>query len=78
VPAAWVTYEVIESDLKTVWPKGEVMNDTPPIAVMEALVMAKKAKRIAAVHTFNTVHQEDDDEDESLFGDSDEDEDEDE
>ena len=72
VPSGWVVYEITDDEVDKIveWAtaagKGAV--DAPSVAVMEALVMAGKAKRLAAIHTFNaSVPDEDDEESESPF-----------
>lgn len=64
VPASWVTYEVEQDLLDEVQANYEAARlvGGPSVAVMEALVMVGKAKRVAAVHTFNAVNVPDEDE----------------
>lgn len=72
VPSAWVTYEVDSEDVLFLKGFRDADGD-PPVTVLEALVMVGRARRLAAIHTFNTVPDEDEP-DESLFGEPDEDE----
>ena len=71
VPSAWIAYEVDEEVLGMV--NDTFQRDIPNVAVMEALVMVGKAKRLAAVHTFNSLAGENEDEEGSPFTEGDED-----
>jgi hypothetical protein len=71
VPSSWTVYEMGESSSM-----AEIMRMTeagkgfglPPIAVMEAMVMTKRATRVATIHTFNAnVGDDEEGEPESPF-----------
>lgn len=65
VPSAWVTYEVDTEDVVFLKGFGNAEGD-PPVTVLEALVMVGRARRLAAIHTFNAAQE--DEHDDSLFG----------
>jgi hypothetical protein len=75
VPAAWVVYE-IEDDVKEYAEVTTHASKTgvPGLAVMEALVATKKAKRLATVQTISgLIEGDEEDEGGSPFEDEDED-----
>ena len=68
VPSAWVAYDIGEMEIDELRKVDAVAGgvSAPTVAVMEALVMVGRIKRVAAVHTFNAMSSEED-ESESPF-----------
>lgn len=78
-PSGWVVYEIkdtTEEELSQ-WRAVAFASGTPLISILEALVLTGTAKRVAAIHTFNSLaaHGDGDEADTPFYKEDEEEED---
>jgi hypothetical protein len=56
-PSAWTVY-VVDDDYQELISHGS-LGAAPPLAVLEALVATGRAKRVASIHTYNGIDNDD-------------------